>query len=270
MHTSSPAISIMKGTTTHSRFEPFRRAFTYPVTMIDVDIARLSEADRVSRWFSINRFNLLSFFSKDRGDRGEIDLENWARERFEAAGLSVRGKVIRVMTFPRTLGFSFAPISIWKLLDTSGKLSGMIYEVNNTFGDDHAYVAPVEASTHRHAAPKNFHVSPFMDVSGQYRFTLQEKPDQFDLLIENIVDNQRVHAATLSLGSYAPSPQLVRQTALNSLLAGFGVVARIHWQALKLWLRGARYHSRNRKTKNEFTLAFPSAQPETLVSEKSS
>ena len=265
--TMTPALAIMRGTTTHSRFAPFRRSFTYPVTMIDIDIERLAEADQSSNWFSVDRCNLLSFYSQDRGNRGEKGLLDWARDRFRCVGLSIDDRTIRLVTFPRTVGFSFAPISLWILQEKSGKLVGMIYEVNNTFGDDHAYVASIPASSHRHIAPKQFHVSPYFDVSGHYRFTLQSVGEKLDLLIENFKDEKRVHTATLSLTRQETSTRVIRQTALTSLFSGIGVVARIHWQALLLWMKGARYHSRKNKTRNAITQALSDSSTSPLKPE---
>ncbi|MAP95512.1 MAG: hypothetical protein CMK07_11215 [Ponticaulis sp.] len=249
------ALSLMTGTTTHVRFMPFKNQFTYPVRMINIDVDQCEQASEQSRWFSVNRFNVVGFRTADHGDHGETSLKDWASERFRQAGINLADGRIRLITFPSVWGFKFSPISIWLLTSGEDRVRGVIYEVHNTFGDDHAYVAKVANDASRHVADREFHVSPFFDVSGQYRFTLTSEDQTFSLLIENLKDGQRPHTANLVLERSVANDVSFAKLAFLKPLSALAVTLRIHWQALKLWRKGAKYHSRKQKTSNQVTLA---------------
>lgn len=255
MSSPAPPLYLMHGKTTHTRFEPKRHAFRYGVTLIEIDVDRLDEADAQSPLFSVDRHNLVSFDTTKRGSRGKSSLAEWARGLFRKAGIKTDQCSIRLLTFPRTEFFSFSPLSIWLLLSSDGELQGLIYEVNNTFGEQHCYVAGPELVGAPHAVEKNFHVSPFFDISGQYRFTVTNFEDQFELLIENIVNNERVHSASLKLSRKPATSLAFFRFVLLSPLSGIGVVAAIHWEALRLFIKGMRYRPKPSAPKDVFTPA---------------
>lgn len=238
------AIYLFKGHTRHKRYQPMEHAFRYGLTLIDLDVDQLEAADGVSSIFSIDRHNWVSFDSGSRGSLGEQPLGTWARRTFENAGISSNECQIRLLTFPRTEFYSFAPISVWLLLDRNETLRGLIYEVNNTFGERHSYVARAEGHVSRHEAQKSFHVSPFFDVTGSYRFSVKNEEDRFSLTIENIVDGEITHIATLSGERHKATTSRFIALLLASPFSGFGVTLAIHWEALKLWLKGAKYRSK--------------------------
>lgn len=238
----------MKGKTTHARLIPFRHAFSYGVTLFDVDVKRLDEAAKASKWFSFDKFNLTALPSVRYSDGKPVSLQRWVEEKFVSHAISTVGCSIRLISFPKVFGYAFSPLSLWLLCDNDGSLRGMIYEVNNTFGDDHSYVAEAIGHENVQEADKTFYVSPFMDVSGKYRFHLTHNDDGLALQIENISEAGRAHIASLNLKRNAATNQSLLRFALLTPFAGIGVITAIHWQALKLWLKGARYHSRKKKT----------------------
>ena len=262
----SPALILAEGKTAHFRHAPFRRGFSYPVRMIDVDVDRLNEADDISPWLSIDKKNLLAIDTTSYGSHGRSSLGDWARKTFESAGIDGSECSVRLMTFPSIWGYAFAPISLWLLITKSDSLKGMIYEVHNTFGDDHSYVASIDSAPNRHMASKRFHVSPFFDVSGAYRFTLNYASDSLSLLIENIVDDVRTHSATLELSRKTATKSAIRRVAFTAPLSGIAVMVRIHWQALLLWLKGAKYHSRPSPNEDQITLASPAPFSRPMIS----
>ena len=155
--------------------------------------------------------------------------------------MDTKDHTIRLITFPRTEFFSFSPLSIWVALDPNGSVSGLIYEVNNTFGERHSYVANAKDLGLTHEASKQFHVSPFFDISGNYRFTVTHDVDGIELLIENIEDGKRLHTAALHLKRKAVTNASLIKFVLTSPLSGIGVMAAIHWEALKLFIKGMKY-----------------------------
>ncbi len=240
-----PPLRLWSGQTLHKRFVPFERSFRYKLALIDLDIDRLEEAGRLSRLFAINKPGLFSFYEKDHGDAERTGtLRDWAEKKFASAKVDISKGTVRLVTFPRHFFYKFAPLSLWYGYGASGTLEGVIYEVRNTFGERHSYVAAVDGTRTVHIANKAFHVSPFFDVTGQYRFTLREPARTLDVVVENIKDGTRTHLANIKARRQAATTgNLVRLTLMNPL-STLGVTFAIHWQALRLWIGGARYHSR--------------------------
>jgi DUF1365 family protein len=241
-----PAAWIYDNRTTHVRLAPFQRRFTYRIMQIFVDIDRVGEAARGLKFFTYNRPGLFSFYDRDHGERSDRPLREWAERTFARAGIQLDGGAIRLLTFPRVLNYVFNPLSVYFGYGPEGELRGVIYEVNNTFGETHAYVAPAISAggPTRHRAEKLFHVSPFFDVRGCYAFEVVPPGPHFRLSIENIADGERQHLATLA-GERRPLRDAALISAFLSLpFMTLGVIAAIHWQALRLWLKGARYRSK--------------------------
>ncbi|MGB3625285.1 MAG: DUF1365 family protein, partial [Henriciella sp.] len=195
--TASPALRIQKGRTLHRRFRPFVSEFSYKLFMIDIDIDRLEEAGKSLRMFNADGPSLFSFRQGDHGDETSDGLRDWAEGQFSKAGVDASELEIRLISFPRHLFYKFAPISLWIALD-DGVPVAIVYEVRNTFGEKHNYVAALDGAWSRHSADKAFHVSPFFDVSGKYEFSLQYDCDTIRLGVTSEMDGSPVHLATLS------------------------------------------------------------------------
>lgn len=237
-----PALRLWTGKTVHHRFSPFERRFSYDIFLIDLDVDRTAEADGHSAFFGVSRPALFSFRPEDHGPQTKgAPLRPWAEEMFRSAGVELAGGPIRLVTFPRHLFFKFAPLSLWYGYGRDGGLRGMIYEVRNTFGERHCYVAAISSPRSQHEADKSFHVSPFMDVSGKYRFTARAPDEKLLVTVENWERETRIHMANIAaLQLPATSASLLRQAVMQPL-SSIGVVVGIHWQALKIWLKGAKY-----------------------------
>ena len=257
-----PALRLYKGQTTHVRFKPFERRFRYGIFMIDVDIDRLDEASKQTVLFSVERSNLFSFKRRDHGDRENKDLRPWAEAEFAKAGIDLGGGAIRLVTFPRGVLYKFAPISLWFGYDPSGALIGIIYEVNNTFGETHCYVARTGNTRDQHQCEKKFHVSPFWDVSGDYRFTLRPLGKSLDLVVDSLDACERIHMANIKAKALPASTLTLLKTALTKPFAALAVTIGIHWQALHLWRKGAGYRSKPNPPELRTTVAH-TVSPET-------
>ena len=238
------ALSLFQGETRHKRLVPFEQSFAYKLFLIDIDIDRLDEASAQSACFAVERTSLFSFRRRDHGSRKEIPLRPWAEEMFALADINLDGGSIRLVTIPRHLFYKFAPISLWFGYQPDGELCGIIYEVNNTFGETHAYVAPVNSERAQHEAEKQLYVSPFFDVTGKYRFTLRTPDERLSLIIENIENGERTHVATLKAKRHPAKVSTLLKAAFLRPFSTLGVSAAIHFEALKLWVRKANYRSR--------------------------
>lgn len=237
-----PAVQLWTGRTVHVRYTPFERQFQYRIALIDLDIDRLEEAAAVSRLFKLEKPGFFSFRAQDHGPRKKgAGLREWADNLFMESGIEMDGGPIRLVTFPRHLFYKFAPLSLWYGYGPDGDLRGVIYEVHNTFGEQHCYVAAVDAARAEHEAAKTFHVSPFMDLTGSYRFKLHAPEETLRAIIENWKDGRRTHMASIAARRQAMTTVALLRLATMQPFSSMGVSVGIHWQALKVWLRGARY-----------------------------
>jgi len=257
---SLPAIMLYKGQTRHTRFVPFEKSFSYKLFLIDIDIDRLDEANTQSICFGANKPGLFSFHNRDHGTRQDISLRPWAEDMLKSAGVNLEGGTIRLVTLPHHLFYKFAPISLWFGYGPEGDLHGVIYEVNNTFGDTHSYVASVGEGRNQHLADKQLYVSPFFDVTGKYRFTLRAPDDRLSLVIENLEDGQRTHMASLSAQRALATNGALLKAAITRPISTLGVTFAIHFEALKLWISKAGYRSRPGPPSAPMSAAKPSSE----------
>ena len=251
-----PAIRLLRGHTTHERSMPFTHRFKYGLSMIEVDIDRLDEAATSSRLFSFERINLFSFRRRDHGDRQDVPLRPWAEEQFAKAGIDLQGGAIRLVTYPRHLFYKFAPISLWLGYGLDGELRGILYEVNNTFGETHTYAATTpDAPRSQHQTDQVFHVSPFFDVSGRYEFTLRDDDKRLSLMVATQTQNGQQHLATIMARKQPLTSAQLLWITLTKPFSTLSVTLAIHWQAFRIWLKGARYHSKPKQAEPRITIA---------------
>ncbi len=248
------------GRTVHERRQPFSHRFNYRIASLMIDLERLSDAARLSRLFSVERFNVYSFFERDHGARDGSALIDWARARFDNAGVAIGDARVRLLCAPRVLGYVFNPLSIYFAEDRdTNALKGVIYQVHNTFGDAHAYVAPCSGDRAEHqAADKVFHVSPFFDVGGRYEFTLRAPDARFKLSIFKERPNGSDFMATMAMNRVDLTTQTLASLFASQPFSTLKTISAIHIEALKLLIKGAKYHSRP-EPPVEASLARPSS-----------
>tara|TARA_R110002110_G_scaffold316917_1_gene529811 strand:+ start:170 stop:949 length:780 start_codon:yes stop_codon:yes gene_type:complete len=247
--------AILAGWTYHARRGGPDNAFRYGV---DYVLWRLQpEATARPALLRRNGFGLLTLRDRDHG-HGEGSMLAWAKAQAEGFGMPTEAMAeVWLLTQPRSLGFLFNPVSFWFFRNKDGDVRAVLAEVNNTFGDRHSYLCalpdwrPLTAGD-QIAAQKVFHVSPFQQVEGTYTFRFDLQSDALDIVIDHRRGNQGL-VATLS-GALQPAGlrQLVAMIARRPLGA-LRVYALIHWQAVKLKLKGARYRVRPPPPQEEVT-----------------
>lgn len=255
----SGASALFTGKVTHRRLRPRRHALAYRVFWLLLDLDEIDALDERLRVFSRNRFNLLSFHDADHGFDGRGTLRQQIERRLAAAGIDPPAGAMRILTMPRMLGYVFNPISIIFCHHADGRLGAIVYEVNNTFGQRHFYIAPagVDAAAGamlRHGCRKEFYVSPFMGMDLSYDFTVRV-PDDLVTLGVNGSDSEGLVIATAMSGLRRPLTDAGLVGALLSHpLLTLKVMAGIHYEALKLWLKGVPLTSRPAPPANAVTL----------------
>lgn len=233
---------LFLGHVMHRRLRPVVNAFVYPVFYVQLPVRDLAAGN--CGIFGVDRSNLLSFRSRDHGARDGSPLLPWIQALLREHGLADDGEIM-LQTFPRVCGLLFNPVSFWFCHNRAGELIAVLAEVNNTFGGHHNYLLHRAGAALRDGeelrADKLFHVSPFNEIEGGYRFRFHlARPiplaridyDDADgeLLLTAISGKAQAWTARALLGAFLRMPLLTA-----------GVVFRIHWQALKLWLKGVPF-----------------------------
>ena len=234
---------LFLGQVMHRRLRPAENTFTYPVFYVQLPLRNLSAAD--CALFGVDRPALLSLRSADHGPRDGSPVLPWIEGVLRDHGLPADGEIL-LQTFPRVLGYVFNPVSFWYCYDRDGALVAVLAEVNNTFGGRHNYLlhnpdgSPLREGQELRAG-KVLHVSPFNEVVGGYRFRFyRQRPAALariayddaegELLLTAIAGKPRAWSAAALLGAFLRMPLLT-----------LGVTWRIHWQALRLWLKGVPF-----------------------------
>lgn len=244
------SVEHIAGQTFHGRRGPVSNRFTYGVDYVLFD----AEAElRLPRLISRNRRNLASLSDRDHGGApGQGRGAAWVREVLAAHQLQdVTDGPVQLLTQPRVLGHLFNPVSFWLCHDAQDGLRAVIAEVNNTYGDRHSYlcvkpdcsvIGPLDAI----GATKIFHVSPFQPVAGQYEFHFDITPEKLAIRITYRQEDEAPGAGLVATLA-GPRAPLRNRAILWSMVRRMGsrrVLALIHWQALRLWLRGAAFRAR--------------------------
>ncbi len=244
-----PAAAVLyNGSVMHHRMKPRENRFNYTVFNVLIDVDRLGEAAAQSRLFSVNRFNLLSFHEKDHGKRDGSCLRDHVEGLMAAEGLAAPGRIL-LLAYPRLLGYGFNPLSVYYAYDGRDRLVALIYEVRNTLGGLHTYVAPVRPGEVSDAGirqdqRKEFYVSPFISMEQHYHFRMLPPGSSVRVRILEKDSEGPLLAATFS-GSMCPlRTGTILRACLRVPLLTFKVIAGIHWEAFKIWRKRVPFHPR--------------------------
>lgn len=239
--------ALYKGTVMHARLKPLGHRFQYRVYALLLDLDNLSTAVK-SPIFSHNRFNLLSFFNKDHGSRDGSSLRAHVDQLLLKAD-EARPHSVKLLCYPRILGWVFNPLSVYYCYDAAGVLTAIIYEVRNTFGETHTYVAPIQEGEManglvRQERDKRFYVSPFIEMKMRYRFRLNQPDEKLTLRILECDNEGPLLSATFSGVRFPLTSRILLRAFIQVPFQTLKIVGGIHWEALKLWKKGAKFHRR--------------------------
>lgn len=227
----------------HRRLRPVEHAFRYSGYFLMLPLRSLrTQPEAVLRR---NRRGWISFHDSDHGEGG-ADALAWFEQLLHSEGIDDADGEVWLHTFPRVLGHVFKPVSFWYAHRSDGSLAAVLAEVNNTFGERHAYLlaGPDLAWGREQMARKQFHVSPFCEVRGEYRFRF-ERSDKRTLVRVDLHDENGPLLQTSVGGTLHPLDRTtVRRAFFGTPLMTLGVIARIHWQALRLWAKRLPFHGK--------------------------
>lgn len=253
--------ALYLGRVAHTRHVDVAHRFSYRSWWLLADLDELETLGRQVPGFGVDRAGLVSFHRRDHGPRDGSPLRPWIEARCAEAGVDLEGGAVRLLSHPRVLGYVFNPISVWFCHGPDGDLRAVLYEVSNTWREVHSHLVAVEPAQRqpnglfRHRFDKRLFVSPFMDLDHRYTFWTDAPDERATVLTRQVTADDRP-ALTASL--VADRVSLDRRGIVRAMIWAPHVtamtMARIHWQAIRLWRKGAPYRRRGAPPTPEVTV----------------
>lgn len=229
------------GHVTHQRLAKLRHAFRYPIFMPLLDLAELEALDRSLRLFAYNRAGVVSYHDADHLKEYPGNTRERLLAFFASRGERLPDGRVLLLTHARILGYTFNPVSFFYCFDVNGALRFVVAEVNNTFGDTHPYLLRGDGGGPL-TTRKVLHVSPFFDMTGAYSWRLPPPGETLEARCDLHHAGQLSLASRLSLARRPLTDRTLSSALLSLPFMTVRVMFGIHWQALKLWLKGATFH----------------------------
>ena len=247
---------IYNGTVIHKRFKPKIHFFKYRVFSLLIDLSELEKLDKTISFFSYNKFNLVSFFDKDHGDRDGSLLIDWVKKNLKQNNISSENIKIKLLCYPRILGYVFNPLSIFFIYNKNSCLIAILYEVKNTFGEQHTYIFKIQNKSKliENNCEKKFFVSPFMDLDSTYYFKILYPEDTLSVVIDQRDKEGKLLFASQDGKRIDLSSKNLLFLYLKHPLMTFKIISAIHFEALRLWTKGIKLVKKKIKLKNNITI----------------
>jgi hypothetical protein len=243
--------AIYRGTVTHRRLNPVGHHLDYRIFYLLIDLDELGVFSKEIPFFSINKRNIVSLFSKDFGSGTTANLKGRIFRQLQDHGLSKDVSSIRLLAIPRLFGYAFNPLSTFYCFDEEENLVALIYEVSNTFGEKHSYVLPAGPANAKglmkQACSKEFYVSPFMPMECRYEFSILPPGEKIALSIRQLHEGKPIMNASFTGERRALNRHNLGRALMAFPFNSVKVIAGIHWEALKLWMKGLKLVPRPKK-----------------------
>jgi len=248
--------SIYNGHVIHKRFWPKKHFFRYKVFSLLIDLSELYQLEKELTLFSYNKFNVLSFYDIDHGPRDGSSLVDWVKKNMTKNNISTEEITIKLFCYPRIWGYVFNPLSVFFVYDKNSNLVSILYEVKNTFNEQHTYIFKLQKSEEliEHSCRKKFHVSPFIEMNCTYYFKITKPGEKISVYIDQY-DNENKLLVALQEGIKVTlnNKNLIKVFFSHPMMS-FKIILAIHFEAFKLWVKGIRFVKKKFKIKNNITV----------------
>ena len=246
---------IYIGKVIHKRFKPKEHYFKYNVFSLLIDLNELEEINKYIKFFSYNKFNIISFYDKDHGDRDGSSIKLWVKKNLRNIGIMTEDISIKLLCYPRIFGYVFNPLSTYFIYNKHSELISIFYEVKNTFGEQHTYIFKAQdEKTVQNKCKKKFYVSPFIEMDCEYHFKTLNPREQLSVVInQNDKDGKLLFASQDGISKDFNNKNLIF-SYLNHPLMTFKIIGAIHYEAFKLWAKRIKLIAKKIKLKNNITI----------------
>ena len=246
---------IYSGNVVHKRFKPKIHFFKYKVFSLLIDLSELELLDKNLKIFSHNKFNIVSFYDRDHGARDGSSIKEWVIDNLKRNNINNENIQIKLLCYPRIFGYVFNPLSVFYIYDNNSNLISVLYEVKNTFGEQHTYIfkTDIDQNLIQHMCKKKFHVSPFIEMDCTYFFRLLKPGKKISVIIDqNDKDGKILYASQDGVRSEMNNLNFVKSYLKHPLMT-FKIILAIHFEAFRLWSKGIKFIKKRIKIKNNIT-----------------
>ena len=247
---------IYSGNVVHKRFKPKVHYFKYKVFSLLIDLSEIESMEKNLKIFSFNKFNIISFYNKDHGARDGSSIKDWVINNLKKNNIDTNDIKIKLLCYPRIFGYVFNPLSVFYIYDKNLNLISILYEVKNTFGEQHTYIfkTGIRHNLLKHMCKKKFHVSPFIEMNCIYFFRLLKPGNKISVIIDqNDEDGKILYASQDGVKSELTNVNLIKSYLKHPLMT-FKIILAIHFEAFRIWTKGIKFIKKKIKIKNNITI----------------
>ena len=248
--------SIYIGNVIHKRFKPKIHFFKYKVFSILLDISEIDILDKSLKIFSYNKFNIVSFYDADHGPRDGTSIKEWVIKNLNDNRINTENIKIKLLCYPRIFGYVFNPLSVFFIYNKKSELISILYEVKNTFGEQHTYIFKTKENENyiKHTCKKKFHVSPFIEMDCTYFFKILKPSEKISVIIDQYDEEGKLLYASQDGDRIELNNKNLVLSYLRHPLMTFKIIVAIHFEAFKLWTKGIKFIKKRLKIKNNISI----------------
>ena len=245
---------IYSGQVIHTRFKPKKHNFKYKIFSLLIDLDEINKINNNLNFFSYNKFNLISFFDKDHGNRDGSSVKEWVKVNLVKKNIKFQNIRVEILCYPRILGYVFNPLSILYIYNEKNSLISIFYEVKNTFGEQHTYIFETkDQKIIKNKCDKKFYVSPFIEMECEYNFSVTKPGESISVIInQHDKEGKLLFASQDGKSQNLTSKNLILNYLRHPLMT-FKVIVAIHYEAFKLWFKKVKLVKKKINVLNKIT-----------------